>query len=209
MKIRKLLIYITVAAISVAVATAAFAEEGDELPSDPPAAGETVDDNQQAEDPTDPPDETDAEPEETTPQPEETTPEETTTTEPDISVETDPPQSSTTTTTTAATTTQATQSTPGAAVETTTEPPESEGTEDTEETTTAETTTEATPSPDDDGEPPVTPPLDQDYNPTPGDPDDMGTILLILGIAAAAFVLILIAPVIIRKIKVSIIYKYD
>lgn len=206
MRIRKLLIYITAAAVSLTIATAAFAEEIGDLPGDPAVEIEETSE----EEPDQPPEETTEQPEETTPDTEETTPdseettpeEETTTPPPDISLATDPPE---TTTTTAVVTTlpPAPPVTTPAPEETTTDDFETSETSETEETTTEETTT------DDEDQPPVTPPIDQDFNPTPGDPDNMGTVLVILGIAAVLFVLILIAPGIIRKIKNSIIYKYD
>ena len=134
----------------------------------------------------------------TTPEPVETTtpePVETTTPPPDIAPETDPPQPQTTT--------------PAPAIQTTAEETTDETTETSETTTTTvATTVTTTPPSTSDDQPPITVGTEE-FNPTPGDPDDLGSILLILGIAAVAFVLILIAPGIIRKIKNSIIYKYD
>ena len=133
----------------------------------------------------------------TTPEPVETTtpePVETTTPPPDIAPETDPPLPQTTTAALAVQTT----------IETTTEASETSETT----TTTAATTVTTTPPSSSDDQPPMTVGTEE-FNPTPGDPNDMGSILLILGIAAVAFVLILIAPNIFRKIKNSIIYKYD
>ncbi|MCM1054444.1 MAG: hypothetical protein NC394_02880 [Bacteroides sp.] len=138
---------------------------------------------------------------------EETTPEDT---EPQISLDTAPA-----TTTEELTETQTTTAAPAAepVTEAVTVPPETEPyieetTTETpyipEETTAEETTTTSAPAvirPDGSNS------IGADA--VPGDPDSFITIILLIAGAIVLFILILIIPPIFRKIKKSIIYKYD